>query len=38
MTVKRFEDLKTWQQAKELANLIYDLTGTYNFKYYVQLF
>jgi len=32
MTVKRFEDLKIWQQAKELANLIYDLTGTNTFK------
>jgi four helix bundle protein len=32
MTVKRFEDLKIWQQAKELANLIYDLTGTNAFK------
>jgi four helix bundle protein len=32
MTVKRFEDLKIWQQAKDLANLIYDLTGTNTFK------
>jgi four helix bundle protein len=33
MTVKRFEDLKIWQQAKGLANLIYHLTGTSTFKY-----
>lgn len=27
MTVKRFEELKIWQQAKELTNLVYDFTN-----------
>ncbi|HAD82540.1 MAG: hypothetical protein A2509_01490 [Candidatus Edwardsbacteria bacterium RIFOXYD12_FULL_50_11] len=31
MTVKRFEELKVWQQAKELANLVYDFTNNSNF-------
>lgn len=31
MTVKRFEELKIWQQAKELANLVYDVTNNSSF-------
>ncbi|MDQ7797503.1 MAG: four helix bundle protein [Candidatus Edwardsbacteria bacterium] len=31
MTVKRFEELKIWQQAKELANLVYDFTNNPSF-------
>ena len=27
-TAKRFEDLDVWQRARELANLVYDLTQT----------
>jgi four helix bundle protein len=25
--IERFEDLKNWQKARELANLIYDFSG-----------
>jgi four helix bundle protein len=25
--IERFEDLKSWQKARELANAVYDLTG-----------
>ncbi len=26
MKIERFEDIRAWQQARELANLVYDLT------------
>jgi hypothetical protein len=26
MKVERFEDIRAWQQARELSNLVYDLT------------
>ena len=29
--VERFEDLKGWQKARQLANVIYDLTGNKTF-------
>ncbi len=29
MKVQRFEDLQCWQKARQLANLIYDLTGLF---------
>ena len=29
--VERFEDLKTWQKARQLTNMIYDLTGNKTF-------
>ncbi len=29
--VERFEDLKAWQKARQLANMIYDLTGNKTF-------
>ncbi len=29
--IERFEDLHSWQKARQLANLIYDLTGDANF-------
>jgi four helix bundle protein len=29
--IERFEDLKSWQKARQLANLIYDLTNHPNF-------
>ena len=29
--IERFEDLKSWQKARQLANLIYDLSGTGDF-------
>lgn len=29
--IERFEDLHSWQKARKLANLIYDLTGDANF-------
>ncbi len=29
--VERFEDLKAWQKARQLANTIYDLTGNKTF-------
>ena len=29
--VERFEDLKGWQKARQLANVIYDLTGSKTF-------
>jgi four helix bundle protein len=27
MKIERFEDIRAWQQARELSNLVYDLTG-----------
>ena len=29
--IERFEDLQSWQKARQLANLIYDLTGHLRF-------
>jgi len=29
--IERFEDLKSWQKARELANVIYDLSGNGDF-------
>jgi four helix bundle protein len=29
--IERFEDLQSWQKARQLANAIYDLTGHQNF-------
>jgi four helix bundle protein len=29
--IERFEDLKSWQKARQLANSVYDLTGRQNF-------
>lgn len=26
MKIEKFEDIRAWQQARELANLVYDLT------------
>lgn len=26
--IERFEDLQSWQKARELANLVYDATAT----------
>lgn len=26
MKIERFEDIRAWQQARELANIVYDLT------------
>jgi four helix bundle protein len=31
MKIERFEDIRAWQQARELANLVYDLTDQGNF-------
>ena len=31
MKIERFEDIRAWQQARELANLVYDLTEQGNF-------
>ncbi|MDL1911402.1 four helix bundle protein [Chloroflexi bacterium CFX6] len=31
MKIERFEDACAWQQARELANLVYDLTDQGNF-------
>lgn len=31
MKIERFEDIRAWQQARELANLVYDLTERGNF-------
>jgi four helix bundle protein len=31
MKIERFEDIRAWQQARELANLVYDLTEKGNF-------
>ncbi|MBI5934535.1 MAG: four helix bundle protein [Chloroflexi bacterium] len=28
MKIEKFEDIRAWQQARELANLVYDLTET----------
>ena len=30
--IERFEDLKSWQKARQLANLIYDLSGGGEFR------
>jgi four helix bundle protein len=35
--IERFEDLKCWRKARELANLIYDLTDHANFARDFQL-
>ncbi len=32
MKIKKFEDLDSWKKARELANVIYDLTEQQNFK------
>ncbi len=32
MTVKNFEELKVWQQAKQIASLIYEYTGQKTFE------
>lgn len=31
MKIERFEDIRAWQQARELSNLVYDLTERGNF-------
>ena len=31
MKIERFEDIRAWQQARELANLVYNLTDRGNF-------
>ena len=31
MKIERFEDIRAWQQARELSNLVYDLTGKSDF-------
>jgi four helix bundle protein len=31
MKIERFEDIRAWQQAREPANLVYDLTDQGNF-------
>lgn len=31
MKIERFEDVRAWQQARELTNLVYDLTEQSNF-------
>jgi len=31
MKIERFEDIRAWQQARELSNLVYDLTGQEKF-------
>ena len=31
MKIERFEDVRAWQQARELANVVYDLTEQGNF-------
>lgn len=31
MKIERFEDIRAWQQARELANLVYDVTDQGNF-------
>lgn len=31
MKIEKFEDIRAWQQARELANLVYDLTETGSF-------
>ena len=31
MKIERFEDIRAWQQARELSNLVYDLTGKGDF-------
>lgn len=31
MKIERFEDIRAWQQARELSNLVYDLTVQGNF-------
>lgn len=31
MKIEKFEDIRAWQQARELANLVYDLTEKGNF-------
>jgi len=35
--IERFEDLKSWQKARQLANVIYDLTDHSNFTKDFQL-
>jgi four helix bundle protein len=35
--VKRFEDLICWQKARQLTNLVYDLTGHPEFAKYIRL-
>lgn len=35
--IERFEDLQSWQKARLLANMIYDLTGHQNFNRDYQL-
>lgn len=32
MKIERFEDIRAWQQAREMANLVYDLTEQEKFK------
>lgn len=32
MTIERFEEIRAWQQARELTNLVYDLTEQEKFK------
>ena len=31
-TIKRFEDLECWQEARRLVNLVYELTKNYSFR------
>jgi four helix bundle protein len=37
MKIERFEDLQCWQKARQLANIIYDLTGHQGFSRDFQL-
>ncbi len=37
MKIERFEDLQCWQKARQLANIIYDLTGHQSFSRDFQL-
>ena len=32
MMIKQFEDLDRWKRARELTNIIYELTGEENFR------
>jgi hypothetical protein len=32
MKIKQFEDLDSWKKARELTNIIYDLTGEEKFR------
>ncbi|MBE0671733.1 MAG: four helix bundle protein [Anaerolineales bacterium] len=32
MKIEKFEDIRAWQQARELSNMVYDLTEQENFR------